>query len=45
MIERTSNKCYVTIYTSRPGFVIGKKEVILIKLKIIYQNLPQMKLH
>ena len=21
MIERTSNKCYVTIYTSRPGFV------------------------
>ena len=25
MIERTSNKCYVTIYTSRPGFVIGKK--------------------
>ena len=25
MIERTSNKCFVTIYTSRPGFVIGKK--------------------
>ena len=25
MIERTSNRCYVTIYTSRPGFVIGKK--------------------
>ena len=25
MIERTANKCYVTIYTSRPGFVIGKK--------------------
>ena len=25
MIERTSNKWYVTIYTSRPGFVIGKK--------------------
>ena len=24
MIERTSNKCFVTIYTSRPGFVIGK---------------------
>ena len=23
MIERTSNKCFVTIYTSRPGFVIG----------------------
>ena len=27
MIERTSNKCYVTIYTSRPGFVIGKKAI------------------
>ena len=25
MIERTSKKCFVTIYTSRPGFVIGKK--------------------
>ena len=24
MIERTANKCYVTIYTSRPGFVIEK---------------------
>ena len=24
MIERTSKKCFVTIYTSRPGFVIGK---------------------
>ena len=28
MIERTSNKCFVTIYTSRPGFVIGKKVVM-----------------
>ena len=25
MIERTANKCYVTINTSRPGFVKGKK--------------------
>ena len=25
MIERTTKKCFVTIYTSRPGFVIGKK--------------------
>ena len=25
MIERTAKKCFVTIYTSRPGFVIGKK--------------------
>ena len=31
MIERTSNKCYVTIYTSRPGFVIGKKVVVAIR--------------
>ena len=25
LIERSSKKCVVTIYTSRPGFVIGKK--------------------
>ena len=25
IIERTSKKCIVSIYTSRPGFVIGKK--------------------
>ena len=25
MIERSTKKCFVTIYTSRPGFVIGKK--------------------
>ena len=25
LIERTSKKCIVSIYTSRPGFVIGKK--------------------
>ena len=25
MIERNTKKCFVTIYTSRPGFVIGKK--------------------
>ncbi len=28
MIERTSNKCYVTIYTSRPGFVIEWAEKV-----------------
>ena len=33
MIERTSNKCYVTIYTSRPGFVIGKKGSDIDKIK------------
>ena len=33
MIERTSKKCFVTIYTSRPGFVIGKKGSDIEKLK------------
>ena len=33
MIERTSNKCYVTIYTSRPGFVIGNKGSDIDKIK------------
>ena len=33
MIERTANKCYVTIYTSRPGFVIGKKGSDIEKIK------------
>ena len=27
IIERTSKKCIVSIYTSRPGFVIGKKRI------------------
>ena len=33
MIERTSKKCFVTIYTSRPGFVIGKKGGDIEKIK------------
>ena len=33
MIERTTNKCFVTIYTSRPGFVIGKKGGDIDKIK------------
>ena len=33
MIERTSQKCFVTIYTSRPGFVIGKKGSDVEKIK------------
>ena len=32
-IERTSKKCIVTIYTSRPGFVIGKKGSDVDKIK------------
>ena len=33
IIERTSKKCIVTIYTSRPGFVIGKKGTDVEKIK------------
>ena len=33
MIERTSKKCFVTLYTSRPGFVIGKKGSDIEKIK------------
>ena len=38
MIERTSNKCYVTIYTSRPGFVIGKKGADIEKINNDVKN-------
>ena len=33
IIERTSKKCIVSIYTSRPGFVIGKKGTDIDKIK------------
>ena len=33
VIERTSKKCVVSIYTSRPGFVIGKKGSDIEKIK------------
>mgnify|MGYP000542448892 CR=1 FL=1 len=33
MIERSTKKCFVTIYTSRPGFVIGKKGSDIEKIK------------
>ena len=33
LIERTSKKCIVTIQTSRPGFVIGKKGSDVDKIK------------
>ena len=33
MIERTAKKCFITIYTSRPGFVIGKKGSDIEKIK------------
>ena len=33
VIERTSKKCIISIYTSRPGFVIGKKGSDVDKIK------------
>ena len=33
IIERTSKKCIISIYTSRPGFVIGKKGSDVEKIK------------
>ena len=33
VIERSSKKCSVTIHTSRPGFVIGKKGADIEKIK------------
>ena len=33
LIERTARKCIVSIYTSRPGFVIGKKGSDIEKIK------------
>jgi len=33
IIERTSKKCIITIHTSRPGFVIGKKGSDVDKIK------------
>ena len=39
IIERTSKKCIVTINTSRPGFVIGKKGSDVSKIK---QNLSKI---
>ena len=33
VIERTSKKCIISIHTSRPGFVIGKKGSDIEKIK------------
>ena len=43
MIERTSKKCFVTIYTSRPGFVIGKKGSDIEKIKERLSRLTTMR--
>jgi Ribosomal protein S3 len=41
LIERPTKKCNVTIFTSRPGFVIGKKGSDIEKLKPILPKLQQ----
>jgi small subunit ribosomal protein S3 len=52
IIERSSKKCFVSIHTSRPGFVIGKKgsDIEKIKNKIskitdseLYVNIKEIK--
>jgi len=52
IIERSSKKCFVSIHTSRPGFVIGKKgsDIEKIKNKIskitdseVYVNIKEIK--
>ena len=39
MIERTTKKCFVTIYTSRHGYVIGKKGSDIEKIKKTWASL------
>ena len=38
IIERSSKKCTVSIHTSRPGFVIGKKGSDIEKIKKFDEN-------
>ena len=44
-IDRTEKKVTVTIYTSRPGIVIGKKGEEVEKLKAELQHLTQKEIH
>ena len=39
VIERSTKKCFVTIFTARPGFVIGKKGSDIEKIKKKISNL------
>ena len=45
MIERSSKKCFITIYTSRPGFVIGKKGSDIEKIKKKLSQLTSNEVH
>ena len=41
IIERAAKKCIVTIYTSRPGFVIGKKGSDIEKIETVRTDTGQ----
>ena len=43
VIERSSKKCIVSIHTSRPGFVIGKKGSDIEKLNQKFLKSPKTK--
>ena len=43
IIERSAKKCSVSIHTSRPGFVIGKKGADIEKIKKIFLKLQIVK--
>ena len=44
-IDRTARKVTVTVYTSRPGIIIGKKGEEVEKLKAELQHLTQKEIH
>ena len=45
LIERTSKKCIISIYTSRPGFVIGKKGSDIEKIKKNLSKISNTEVH
>ena len=45
IIERTSKKCIISIYTSRPGFVIGKKGSDIEKIKKNLSKISNTEVH
>ena len=45
LIERTSKKCIISIYTSRPGFVIGKKGSDIEKIKKNLSKISNAEVH
>ena len=45
LIERTSKKCIISIYTSRPGFVICKKGSDIEKIKKNLSKISNTEVH